>query len=93
MLKFKIRNTALKLLEHVYSHINVSFHVENLECKSLISEDISISDITLASKYLLDKHYISQSRKELASETISCDITVEGVDWVEDCNNISHRNQ
>lgn len=81
--KLKIRSNALLLLTHVYKHIDSSFQVRNLECKSLLRNTISKSDIVLASKYLSQKKYIST--QALASDDITCSITVEGIDWVEDC--------
>ena len=80
-----IRTNALRLMELLYHNCDSSFRVQNLKCFDLLP-DINQEDLRIASKYLIDKVYIS--RGACVSNDFSCSITADGIDWLEDCGGV-----
>ncbi|MEI6577911.1 MAG: hypothetical protein WCN92_00445 [Eubacteriales bacterium] len=84
--KFNIRTNALIILAHVYKNVDSGLKVNKLECESILDENLTKNDMIIAFKYLLEKKFITAVA--IPSESITCTIEVNGIDWVEECLNI-----
>lgn len=84
--KFFIKTVALILLEKIYvdSNANLTVTINPFE---ILDENINEKIIKQAISYLLEKHYIEAGNVIQKDWTVS--ITGEGIDWVEECNNIN----
>lgn len=85
--KLKIRSTALKILSHIYLNCDTILRVKGLEYASLLINDINEDDIYRAYSYLMKKKFI-ETQSYPSGGTIQCEITADGIDWVEECNNV-----
>lgn len=80
--KFLIKTTALKLMEELYLKCDSNFSAK-IDAFSPFDDNYDKELIVKASKYLVDKHYLTSSG--LASENWTTSITTSGIDWVEEC--------
>lgn len=73
---------ALRLLTYIYRNIQTDFSA-SVDCKELLYDNITKTDIAIATKYLLDKKYIKT--QTISGDWFTGSITAEGIDWVEFC--------
>jgi hypothetical protein len=83
---FKIRGVALKLLSYIYLKCDANLEVKDLELSSLLEEKISKYDISKAIRYLMGKKFIET--RGISVDNFSCTMLANGVDWVEEFNNV-----
>lgn len=86
-IQFKIKSIALQLITHVYLNCDCSLKVKGLECNSLLHENVTTTDISMAYAYLVKKKFIIE-KGVVATSDITCELTAEGIDWVEECNGV-----
>ena len=77
-----IRANAYKLMELVYEKVDATFMIRGLDCTSLITDETSADDLSIASRYLASKGYVNT--QDVAGERwTSAKVTAEGIDWIE----------
>lgn len=81
--ELQIRNTALKILTFAYKNMQSDLSINKLDCTFL---KLSQDDYTIIQKYLAGKNYIKT--QSFYCNQLSFTLTVEGIDWVEENNNI-----
>lgn len=84
--RFLIKTIALILLEKIYVDLNTDL-TATINPFEISDENINEKIIKQSISYLLEKHYIEAGNVVKEDWTVS--ITGEGIDWVEECNNIN----
>ena len=84
--KYPIRTTSLMLLENIYLNSNYNLQA-TINAKSLVNKEIDMQIIQKAATYLKEKDYIYYDIAPYDKWTVT--ITAKGIDWVEECHNIS----
>lgn len=84
--KYPIRTTALILLENIYINSNYNLQA-TINANSLVNKEIDIQTIQKAATYLKEKDYIRYDIAPHDKWTVT--ITAKGIDWVEECHNIT----
>jgi len=82
---FNIRSNALKIITQAYISCSHDLKFKDIDCETICS-DVDKYEIAKAIRYLVNKAYI---KIDMITTKISGELMVDGIDFVENCHNVS----